>query len=94
MPAQQRELLAGQVHVGAVEALGLGRGGQAEEQHDDVGVRGRGDGLGGQRRSASAASIAKPGANATSRRRQRRRAARRARVSTRVGLTCELPAPW
>ena len=49
-PGQQVGLGRGQVDVGAVEALGLGDGGQAEVGHDDVGARRDPHGLLGQRR--------------------------------------------
>jgi hypothetical protein len=49
-PGQQVGLGRGEVDVGAVEALGLGDGGQAEVGHDDVGARRDPHGLLGQRR--------------------------------------------
>ena len=79
----------------AVEALGLVGAGQAEEEHDHVGVRGERDGLVGEPAVVGVRLDAEArGEGDLAPRPVRRPAARRAATSTRVGFTCELPAPW
>ena len=95
-PSEQLALDGGQVDIRAVEALRLVARRQPEERDHDIGVGRHSHGLIGELGVVAdwSGSMVKPGAKTTSTPSGTPARSSSRATSTRVGLTCELPAPW